>query len=327
MRMKRSLRTVFSIALAALLLGQPGFAPGAQAAKHLTIGLSFPSLSFAWFAFLEKAVKDKARIVGDVDVLSVESQNQVSKQVSDVEDMIVKKVAGVLLVPIETKAVIPAVKGLNKANIPVVTVDRRLEESAGVQILGHVGADNVQGGRIAARYVADQLKKKFGAVRGTVIELYGSPGAGPAIDRSKGFHDVLEAYKSVTIKQYTANFAREDGLKVMEDVITGVGKFDAVFGANDEMILGGLEAIKGSGKMNPQDIITIGFDALPDALRAIKDGTLGATIEQFPGKQAATGFEELVTFLRSGQKPAKHVLLITPRLITKANLTQAEKSF
>lgn len=325
--MKMPRKTVLSLVLAIVLLAQPGFGPGAHAAKHLTIGLSFPSLAFAWFAFLEKAVKDKARIVGDVDVLSVESQNQVSKQVSDVEDMIVKKVDGVLLVPIETKAVIPAVRSLNRAHIPVVTVDRRLEENAGVEILGHVGADNVQGGRIAGRYIADQLQRKFGAVKGTVIELYGTPGAGPAIDRSKGFHDVLDAYKPVTIKQYTANFAREDGLKVMEDVITGVGKFDAVFGANDEMILGGLEAIKGSGKMNPRDIITIGFDALPDALRAIKEGTLGATIEQFPGRQAATGFEELVAFLRTGRRPASKILLIRPLLITNANLNQAEKSF
>jgi ABC-type sugar transport system substrate-binding protein len=131
----------------------------------------------------------------------------------------------------------------------------------------------------------------------------------------------------VTIKQYTANFSRDDGLKVMEDVITSVGKFDAVFGANDEMILGGIEAIKGSGKMRPQDLITIGFDALPDALREIKDGTLGATIEQFPGRQASTGFQEIVDFLRDGKRPATKTLLITPRLITKANLNQAEKSF
>jgi ABC-type sugar transport system substrate-binding protein len=321
-------RTILGTALVALLLVQSGVAQGTQAAeKRLTIGLSFPSLSFAWFAFLEKATKDKAKIVGNVDVLSVESQNQVSKQVADIEDMIVKKVDGVLLVPIEVKAVIPAVKALNSANVPVVTVDRRLEAGVGVQILGHVGADNVEGGRIAARYVADQLKKKLGSVKGTVIELYGTPGAGPAIDRSKGFHEVLDAYKAVTIKQYTANFRREDGLKVMEDVVTAVGKFDAVFGANDEMILGGLEAIKASGKMKVEDVVTVGFDALPDALRAIKDGTLGATIEQFPGKQASTGFQELVDFLRTGKKPATQTLLITPLLITKANLNQAEKSF
>ncbi len=315
-----------AMTLAALLVTLPGV-PATQAApKTITIGLSFPSLSFAWFAFLEKATKDKAAQLGNVNVLSVESQNQVSKQVADVEDMIVKKVNGVLLVPIEVKAVIPAVRALNQAKIPVVTVDRRLEAGAGVTILGHVGADNVEGGRIAGRYVVDRLKAKYGAVKGMVVELYGTPGAGPAIDRSKGFREVLGQYKGVTVKQYTANFRREDGLKVMEDALQALPKIDAVFGANDEMILGALEAIKG-GKMKLTEVITVGFDALPDALRSIKDGTLGATIEQFPGRQASTGFETLVDFIRTGKRPATQVLLIKPLLITKANLNKAEKGF
>jgi len=316
-----------AIVLAAGLVALPGVSATQAAPKTITIGLSFPSLSFAWFAFLEKATKEKAAQLGNVKVLSVESQNQVSKQVADIEDMIVKQVSGVLLVPIEVKAVIPAVRALNRAKIPVVTVDRRLEAGAGVTILGHVGADNVEGGRIAGRYVVERLKAKYGQVKGTVVELYGTPGAGPAIDRSKGFREVLAQYKDVTVKQYTANFRREDGLKVMEDALQALPKIDAVFGANDEMILGALEAIKGSGKVKVSDVITVGFDALPDALRAINDGTLGATIEQFPGRQASTGFETLVTFIRTGKRPAKPILLIKPLLITKANLNKAEKGF
>lgn len=326
--MKTRVSAFVAIALVALLLVLPVTVPQAAAApKTITIGLSFPSLSFAWFAFLEKAVKEKAAGLGNVKVLSVESENKVAKQVADIEDMIVKKVDGVLLVPIETKAVIPGVRALNKAKIPVVTVDRRLEEGAGVTILSHVSADNVEGGRIAGRYVVEQLKKKYGDVKGTVIELYGTPGAGPAIDRSKGFREILAQYKGVTVRQYTANFRREDGLKVMEDVVLSVPKIDAVFGANDEMILGALEAIKASGKMRVEDVITVGFDALPDALRSIKDGTLDATIEQFPGKQASTGFEMLVGFIRAGKRPVTKYLLIKPLLITKANLDKAEKGF
>jgi len=309
-----------------LVLRAPGPLPAA-APRTITIGLSFPSLSFAWFAFLEKAVKDKARQLGNVNVLSVESQNQVSKQVADIEDMIVKKVDGVLLVPIEVRAVIPAVRALNRAKIPVVTVDRRLEAGAGVQILAHVGADNVEGGRIAGRYVADQLRAKYGQVRGTVVELYGTPGAGPAIDRSRGFREVLDRYQGVTVRQYTANFRREDGLKVMEDALQALPRIDAVFGANDEMILGALEAMKASGKVKVADVVTVGFDALPDALRAIRDGVLDATIEQFPGRQASTGFEILVAYIREQKRPASATVLIKPLLITKSNLHRAEKGF
>ena len=96
-------------------------------AQEYTIGLSFPSLSFARFAFLEQAVKDKASQLG-VNVVSLEANDEVSKQISIIEDMVIKKVNGVLLVPIEVEAVVPGVEALNKANIPVVTVDRRLKE-------------------------------------------------------------------------------------------------------------------------------------------------------------------------------------------------------
>ncbi len=296
-------------------------------AKDLTIGLSFPSLSFAWFAFLEQAVKDKAVQLGGIEVVSLEAENNVSKQISIIEDMIVKGVNGVLLVPIEVEAVIPAIEALNKANIPVVTVDRRIKEDAPVQVLCHVGADNTEGGRNAARYIVEKLKEKYGEPKGTVIELTGTPGAGPAIDRSTGFNEIMKQYPNITIKSQTANFRRDDGMKVMEDFIMSTPQIDAVFGANDEMILGAIQALEASGKFNVQEVITVGFDALPEALKLIEEGTLDATIEQFPGRQASTAFEVLVKFLREGVTPEKSVMLIEPRVITKDNLNEAEKSF
>lgn len=295
-------------------------------AQEYTIGLSFPSLSFAWFAFLEQAVKDKASQLG-VNVVSLEANDEVSKQISIIEDMVIKKVNGVLLVPIEVEAVVPGVEALNKANIPVVTVDRRLKEGVPVQVLAHVGADNYTGGKKAAEFIVAELNKKFGEPKGTVIELYGTPGAGPAIDRSSGFQDVMKQYPNITVKTQTANFRRDDGMQVMEDFIMSSPEIDAVFGANDEMILGALEALQASAKFNVQEVVTIGFDALTDALKSISDGILDATIEQFPGKQAATGFEILYNFVKDGKTPEDSVILIEPAVITKDNLDQAEKSF
>ena len=293
--------------------------------EPLLIGLSFPSLAFAWFAFLESAVKEKAAELG-AEVVSVESENKVSKQISDIEDMIVRGVGGVLLVPIETEAVIPAVEKLNEANTPVVTVDRRLAEGAPVTVLAHVGADNRQGGINAGNFIVEKLIEKYGEPKGVVIELYGTPGAGPAIDRSDGLHEVLAQYPNIEVKQYTAEFMRDKGMKVMEDVIVSVREFDAVFGANDEMILGAIEAMEAAG-LNLGDYILVGFDALEDALKAVDEGRLDATMEQFPGKQASLGFEILVKYIRTGEKPAQAVTLIEPLVITKDNLDQAEKSF
>lgn len=300
---------------------------GVAIAQKLTIGLSFPSLSFAWFAFLEDAVKQKAQQLGDIEVISLEAQNEVSKQISIIEDMIIKGVDGVLLVPIEVEAVIPAIEALNKANTPVVTVDRRIKEGAPVEILCHVGADNTEGGRKAAQFIVEKLKEKHGEPKGVVIELTGTPGAGPAIDRSAGFHEIIDQYPQITVKSQTANFRRDDGMKVMEDFIMSTPQIDAVFGANDEMILGAIQAMDASGKVDVKETITVGFDALPEALKLIEEDVLDATIEQFPGKQASTAFEILVNYLRKGEKPAQKVMLIEPAVITKDNLDQAEKSF
>jgi len=318
---KLGLVGVLIVLLGALCLGSL-----ALAQEQLTIGLSFPSLSMAWFGFLEQAVKEKAVQLGGIEVISLEAQDNVATQISIIEDMIVRGVDGVLLVPIEVEAVVPAVEALNKAKIPVVTVDRRIKEDAPVEVLCHVGADNVEGGRKAAQFIVDKLTEKYGEPKGTIIELTGTPGAGPAIDRSAGFNEIMKQYPNITIKAQTANFRRDDGMKVMEDFIMSTPQIDAVFGANDEMILGAIQAIEASGKFDVEEVVTVGFDALPEALQLIEEGTLDATIEQFPGRQASTAFEILVKYLRENVEPESKIMLIEPAVITKDNLQEAEKS-
>jgi len=137
----------------------------------------------------------------------------------------------------------------------------------------------------------------------------------------------MKQYPNIVVKSQTANFRREDGMKVMEDFIMSTPQIDAVFGANDEMILGAIQALDASGKFDVKEVITVGFDALPEALKLIEEGVLDATIEQFPGKQAATAFEILVKYLREGVTPEKPLVYIEPKVITKDNLNEAEKSF
>lgn len=315
-------RFVLALAVAAYAVGV--FGSTAMAGEKKTYGLSFPTLANAWFTFLDDSVKAKAKDLG-VEVISLDSNNEVSRQISVVEDMISRGVAGLLLVPTETEAIVPAVEKLNEAKIPVVTVDRRLAHGTG--IVAHIGADNVTGGKHAAEFIVEKLTKKYGSPKGTVIELYGFVGSGPAIDRSAGFMEVMKKYPEITVKTQAANFMRADGMKVMEDFIVSTPKIDAVFGANDEMILGALEAMDASGRADLKEAVTVGFDALIDALKSISDGKLTATIEQFPGRQASTGFEILYDYVTKGKAPAKPVVLIEPIVITKDNLDAAEKSF
>lgn len=295
----------------------------APAGEKPNVGLTFPSLRNEWYSFLDFAVKRKAKELNS-DVLSLEANNEVSRQISVVEDLITRQVDGILIVPIETKAVVPAVEAANEAGIPVVTVDRNLDKDAGVDIIGHVGADNYAGGRNAGLYLVEELKKKNGAPKGTVIELYGVVGAGTSIARSSGFMDVIKQYPDIKVHSQTASFMRSDAMKVMEDYILSIPHIDAVFAANDDMILGAVEAIDASGKFKPEDLILIGFDAMPDALKAIRDGVIDATIEQHPIKQVSMGFEILYNYITKGEKPAESVIFLEPIVITKENLDQAE---
>jgi len=155
------------------------FHSGFAEEKEITIGFSVPSLYFTWFVFTKEVALDEAKKLG-VKVVVYDGMNKVSKQISDIEDMIVKGLDGVLISPINIKALVPGLEKLDEAGIPCATFDRKV---VGAPFLVHVGADNVEGGRIAAVYTAAKLDGK-----GKIIELQGTPGSSPAIDRGSGFH-------------------------------------------------------------------------------------------------------------------------------------------
>ena len=185
-----------------------------------------------------------------------------------------------------------------KAGIPVATVDRKANTD---QVLVHVGADNVEGGRAAARFIIEKLGGK-----GTVIELEGTPGASPAIDRKKGFDEVINASPGMRILvSQTADFNRARANDVMENLMQAYPEFDAVFGANDEMIIGAIEAMSSAG-IDLATKVTAGFDATPDAFAYMKEGKLGATIDQFPGRQASQALTILVEYIRDKKEPAEN---------------------
>ena len=159
----------------------------------------------------------------------------------------------------------------------------------------------------------------------TIVNLQGQSGASPAIDRNKGLHDVLDAAgdKYKIVFEQTAGFDRSKGLSVTEAALAGMQEPPKVIvAANDDMALGAMEAVKAR---NLTGIVIIGFDALPEALAQVRDGGLTATIEQFPGKQSATGVQILMDFIKDGKKPAEQVTLLTPVAVTKDNLAVGER--
>ena len=123
-------------------------------------------------------------------------------------------------------------------------------------------------------------------IQAKIVELEGIPGTTAARDRGKGFNNVANENLEVVARQ-AADFDRTKGLTVMENILQAESEIDAVFAHNDEMALGALKAIEGSGK----DILVVGFDATDDAVASVKDGKLGATVAQQPSMIGASGVE------------------------------------
>jgi ABC-type sugar transport system substrate-binding protein len=288
-----------------------------QAQQELTILESVPGLNFPFFVHMMNQMKAEAESLGGITVIESDGQDSTPKQTADVETAIVQGVDGIVISPREVDAMAPAIQQAVDAGIPVVTIDRRVDKVPG--ILAHVGADNVKGGEAQG-----ELIMKLFPDGATIINLQGTPGASPAIDRSKGLHNVLDQHadKYTFVFEQTANFRRADGLSVTESALGGLeNPPDVIVAGNDDMILGAIEALKAR---NISDVVTIGFDSLPEALVQIRDGNLTATVEQFPGGQSRGAVQALVAYLRDGTKPEPLVLL-TPKVITQENLDEAER--
>jgi ABC-type sugar transport system substrate-binding protein len=310
--MKRRDFLLSSVALGALAAA----APGALAQDKLTILGSVPSLGFPFFVHMLNQIKAEAEAQG-VNIIESDGQNSAPKQTADVEAAIVQKVNAIVISPLDVNALAPAVEQAVQAGVPVVTIDRRVDGVSG--ILAHVGADNVKGGEAEAQAVVDAFPN--GA---KIFHLQGQPGAGPAIDRNKGVHNVLDPIKDKyqIIFEQTANFARDQALSVTEAGLAANGKPDAIVCANDDMALGAMEACAARGY---DDVKIYGFDALPEALGAVRDGKLAGTVEQFPGEQSRTAVRIAVAFAKDGTKPENDLVLLTPIVIGQDNLDKAER--
>ncbi len=273
----------------------------------ITIGVSFAYLWHPVHAAMLSAAQKMAANLG-VRLVSLDANDSYT-QASGLQDFVTQKVNGILVTPIDTESLVPAIKKAVSAGIPVVTVDRKANSD---KVLAHVGVDDVQGGRMAARYVIEKLGNK-----GTVIELEGQKGASPTIDRKKGFDEVIGKSNVKLLASQEAGFDRGTAFSVMERLIKAYPNFDAVFAANDDMILGAIAAIS-VAKIDPSKKVTIGWDASDGGLASVKQGKLGATIEAFPDQQASQALTVLVDYIKNKKKPEGAVIYISPKLVRSA---------
>lgn len=249
----------------------------------IKLGLSVSTLDNPFFVSLRDAIVENAQSKG-MEVMEVNAQNDASKEISGIEDLIQQGVDVLLINPTDSAAVSSAVQSANSAGIPVITIDRSADEG---EIETLITSDNVAGGEMAATFIMEKVGEKA-----KVVELQGVPGASATRERGEGFHNIADSKLDVVASQ-PADFDRTKGLTVMENTLQGTSGVQAVFAHNDEMALGAIEAIKAAG----QDVIVVGFDGTEDALKSVELGQLTATVAQQPalmGQEAVTAAEQLL---------------------------------
>lgn len=241
------------------------------------VGFSVSTLNNPFFVSLSEGAKAEAEKQG-VKLVVVDAGDDAAKQTNDIEDLISRNVSVLIVNPVDSDAVAPAVQNAVSKGIKVISVDRVVN---GVEVDCQIASDNAAGAKMATEYLVELIGEGAKAA-----ELEGVPGASATIDRGAGFHEAADKNLDVVASQ-TANFNRAEGMNVMENILQSCPEVKGVFAHNDEMALGAVEAVLASGK----DIKIVGFDATDDAVAAVKSGKMAATVAQKPDLMGETAVQ------------------------------------
>lgn len=249
------------------------------------IGMVISTLNNPFFVSMKKGAEKKAKELG-YELLVLDSRDDGATERSNVEDLVQKGAEVIIINPTDSDAVGNAIQVANDNKIPVVTVDRNSNKG---QVASHIASDNAAGGKMAAEFILEKLGEK-----GNIVEIQGLPGTSAARDRGKGFHEGIKGKDGVkVVASQPADFDRQKGLSVMENIIQANPDFKAVFCHNDEMALGAVKALSG------KKVTIVGFDGNEDAVKAVESGELTATVAQQPDLMGSISVENAVKIAKS----------------------------
>lgn len=272
------------------------------------IGLSISTLNNPFFVTLRNGAQQAANKEG-AKLIIADAQDDAATQQDDVQNFVTQQVDAILINPVDSEAVVPAVQAANQANIPVIALDRG---ASGGKLETLIASDNVEGGRIAAK----ELIQLVGS--GPVAQLEGIPGTSPTRDRGQGFEEVINAQDAVQlVSSQTANFLRTEGLNVTENILQSNPGIKGIFAQNDEMALGAVQALGGSAG---EEVKVVGFDAIEDALSAIQDGTMNATVAQQPAEIGSLGVENAISVIND--ESVEENIPVEVQLVTPENVSE-----
>lgn len=308
--MKRKMRVLSilaSLALTTGLMAGCGQKAGETKKENKKIGMVLSTLNNPFFVSMKEGAEAKAKELG-YEIVVLNSQDSADTERSNVEDLVQQGVSAIIINPTDSDAVANAVQAANDQKIPVITVDRK---SNGGEVASHIESDNIKGGEMAAKFIVDKLKDKS-AVK--AVELEGIPGASATRDRGKGFHNIADKDNKINlVAKQAADFDRQKGLAVMENIIQAQPQIDAIFAHNDEMALGAVKALKAAKKT----AMVVGFDGNQDAINSVKTGEMTATVAQQPKLMGSIAIENAVK--ASKGEEVKKLIPVELMLVTKEN--------
>jgi inositol transport system substrate-binding protein len=302
MFVKKIQLVVVSIVILALVAACGGAAGG----DKVTIGVTM-KFDDLWLTTLRDAMSEYAATQPDVELVMVDSKEDVATQLAQVENFVTQKVDAIVVIAANTDAADPMTKAAQDAGIPLLYVNRlpsNLPEG-----ISYVGSESIQAGIMQAEWIAEQLGGK-----GNVVIMNGDLAQEAAQKRTEGEKQVFAKYPDIKIiKEDTGNWSRDQGLALMENWLASGDQIDAVASNNDEMAIGAIQAVEAAGKLG--EIIIGGVDASPDALQEMDKGRLDVTVFQNAKGQGEGGIKVAIA-LAKGESVEKYTWipfeLVTP---------------
>jgi ABC-type sugar transport system substrate-binding protein len=250
-----------------------------DSSKPIVLGFSQVGSESGWRTANTESIKKAATDAG-ITLQFSDAQQKQENQIKAIRDFIAQKVDVIAFSPVVVSGWDAVLKEAKDAGIPVVLTDRAVDSDASYY-KSFLGSDFVKEGKEAGDWLVNEEKSATGTVN--IVELEGTTGAAPAIDRKKGFGDAIAANPNLkVIDSQTGDFTRAGGKAVMEQFLKAHPQIDVLFAQNDDMGLGALEAITAAGKVPGKDIKIITIDAVHDGMQALADGKFNFIAECSP---------------------------------------------
>lgn len=253
----------------------------AFAQKKIVMGFSQIGAESEWRTANTNSMKTAASAAG-IDLKFSDAQQKQENQIKALRSFIAQKVDVIALTPVVESGWDTVLKEIKDAKIPLILVDRSVDSKDTSLYATHIGFDFVEEGRMAGRWLVEKVKGTTGDVN--VVELQGTVGSAPAVDRKKGFEEAIKSEPRIKIiRSQTGDFTRAKGKEVMEAFLKAEGKkINVLYAHNDDMGIGAIQAIEEAGLKPAKDIMVISVDGVKGAFEAMIAGKLNVTVECSP---------------------------------------------